>query len=141
MRHGSLARLFGLAVDDCGVEPGMLLVDLGFLRLTVVQVVDRGEHRVQQQVGERAQGLDQHRVVRGFADGQVEGVIEARMGAGLQRLLVGGDQRLVAAFDQYEVGLGAAQRGQPGRLALQQRAHFKQVIQGAWLRAEQVHQR
>ena len=57
----------------------MLTVDLPFLRRTVIEVVHRGEHGAEHQIGQRLQGVHQHRIVRGLADGQVEGVIEAQV--------------------------------------------------------------
>ncbi|MNV78717.1 hypothetical protein D3C71_1722240 [compost metagenome] len=56
-------------------------------------------------------------------------------------LAVGGEHFLVAPGQQDEIRVGAAQGGQACRLGLEQGAHFEQVEQGAWLRAEQVHQR
>ncbi|MNY35345.1 hypothetical protein D3C86_1697440 [compost metagenome] len=51
------------------------------------------------------------------------------------------DQCLIRTSDQDKVGVGAAQGRQARGFALEQAAHFEQIIKGAWLRAEQVHQR
>ncbi len=134
--------LLGQAFDHRVVEPRVLAVDLPFLRRPVIEVVHRGEHGAEHQVGQRLQRMHQYRVVRGLADGQVEGMVQARVFTRVGTLLagMGGEHLLVAPTQQDEIRVGAAQCGEPCRFAFQQRAHFQQVVEGARLRVEQVHQ-
>ena len=105
------------------------------MRWAVIKVVHRGEYGAEHQVGQRLQGVHQHRIVRGLADGQVEGVIEACMLAWVYRLLLrmGRQHLLVTPSQQHEIRLGATQRRQARRFAFEQAAYFQQVIQGARL--------
>ncbi|MNZ84664.1 hypothetical protein D3C78_1034280 [compost metagenome] len=57
------------------------------------------------------------------------------------RIVMHGGHFLVALPEQEQVRIRRAQRGQARRLAFQQRAHLEQVVEGAWLGTEQVHQR
>ncbi len=137
-------RLAGLLRETAGhgvVQASMLAVDLTLLRLTMIEVVDRGIDRVEQQVGERAQGLHQHRIMRSLTDRQMEGVIQASVFTGFKLPALGRHQSVIASCDQNKIRIGAAQGRKPRRFAFQQAAYFKQVIQGARLRTEQMHQR
>nr|GFA44530.1 hypothetical protein [Tanacetum cinerariifolium] len=138
MRHRRLARLLRQASGHRVVEPRMMAVDLALLGVTVIEVVDRGEHGIEQQVCQRSQGLHQHRVVRGLADGQMKRMVETRVLGCRQRVIVARHQRLVSAGDQHEIGVGAAQCCQARRFAFQQAAHFEQVVEGPRLGGKQT---
>lgn len=114
---------------------------MALVRLAVVEIVDAGEYRTQQQIRQGLQRMHQHRIVRGLADGQVESVVQVRMGGAVGLAAVRGKHFVIAAADHDEVGVRAADRRQPGRFAFEQRAHLQQVVQRARLRIEQVHQR
>ncbi|MNT51380.1 hypothetical protein D3C72_1883440 [compost metagenome] len=68
-------------------------------------------------------------------------MIQMRMRGRVGGRALRADHLFVAAADHDEIGLGAPDGRQPGRLGLQQGTHFQQVVQGARLRVEQVHQR
>ena len=75
-----LARLLGQLAGDGVIEPCMLTIDHPLLRLAVIQIVHRREYRTEQQIGQRTQGMHQHRVMRRLANREMKRVIEPRVG-------------------------------------------------------------
>ena len=144
MPVGQGPGFLGAAVHDRLIERPVLLDQAvaGFVALGV-HAADIGHHIAFEQVEQPADGVQQHRVVAGLGDGQVEvGIGHALLGPGhLAATAVAVLQAGEGLTEALAIRLGGALGGVVGAGTLQGMAKFQQIALGFGIAFQQMQQR